>query len=93
MRAADLTYMLIPILGFLTGCSNASPTVSFLTTPTSEAPKIQSLLFVDTNVAASKTVSTADNFKAKVVIRSGGPIGTLKTSDQYRMSLRQVTAE
>lgn len=85
--------IILPLSVFLMSCSNSNPNVEFLSAPAVSTPKLQSKMFVDANLAGAQRLSTGDNFKATVVLHGAGPIGNIKTADQYQMTLRQVSFE
>jgi hypothetical protein len=74
----------------LSACSNATPQVSLLSQIFS-GNKAQTSQYVDTQIVGAKRAVTVDNYSATLVVHASGPIGTVKTSDNYQMTLRQVS--
>lgn len=85
---------MIFLLGFLVlcSCTDAVPEVSQLEIPPAPAlPKVQSATFASTDLAGAKEVTSADSYKAKVLIH-GGTVGKKVTSpDHYILEVRQLS--
>jgi len=78
------------LMGTTVGCSDVTPTVSFLNAP--KAPSVQSQQFAQANlVSGVNTLSTADGYQSKILIHSGSELGRVQTSDQYTLEIRSLS--
>ena len=94
METADEKYVkrlsLLFILIGLTGCTDSTPSVSLLENLLSPS-NAQSPQFADAGISGAKQVTTADSYTGRFVIHSGTAGNTIKTSDNYQLTVRKVS--
>lgn len=89
MRTAWL-FSFIFVLG---ACTNAVPTVTYIGTApaTTSTPTSGVNPFVDANTVGTARLSTSDSYSGAIQVHGGGNLRTLRTSDQYGMTVRGVS--